>query len=501
MELLYYVLLFIVNFFAPVFLIALALLLFFLWRRGARLKKSLGASRGDETAMQLERLRFKATLARIGAGVAGLGVFCAALANGASFVMSITFGLLGWALPSFYSRSLKKQYNTGFKETFVASELAKVFANLDYQPAGTFDADTLQSLGFFKSFEALAGSDLITADYRGIRFTQSDVALRERLTGKDAEGDEVEHWATLFAGRAMRFDFATPFRGDVQVVKRNFEQARVTRERGAWQTVETELAEFGEDYRVFARDPLDAMAVLTPQMIEGIYYLEQALRLPMAFYFTGHSMFAFIALTRDAFDTSGKKTLLEERELLRKDIVLVTDFLETMYFRKQEHTAAVADVSAGGPEIPMSGIARRQQRQPGNRTELRALLQRTGYKLRHAAASGNCIVIFLPLVLYLASIVYMVAALPDDFFLGVSIKGDEVSLSGEVPTLAYIFVASFFIIPSALAGGGAAAGIINTIFSGSGNLLSIIPRLFSMLVIMVPCWIHLLFFNVNMSYR
>ena len=68
-------------------------------------------------------------------------------------------------------------------------------------------------------------------------------------------------------------------------------------------------------------------------MIEGIFFLDKALGVPAAFYFIENTMVAFLATGREAFDASGSKTLLEERELLKRDVALVTGFLDTMYFK------------------------------------------------------------------------------------------------------------------------------------------------------------------------
>lgn len=84
--------------------------------------------------------------------------------------------------------------------------------------------------------------------------------------------------------------------------------------------METELAALQERFEIFAHDPLDAMRIMTPQMLEGMYYLDQKLDVPLAFHFENGEMLVFMALTRDAFDVSGQKTLLEERKLLEKDI-------------------------------------------------------------------------------------------------------------------------------------------------------------------------------------
>ena len=123
------------------------------------------------------------------------------------------------------------------------------------------------------------------------------------------------------------------------VVRRDFSAARVLSNPGSWQQVETELAAFEERFVVFAHDPLDAMRIMTPQMIEGIYFLDQKLDVPLAFRFKNGEMSVFMALTRDAFDVSGEKTLLEEQKLLEGNIRLIKGFLDTMYFRRGRRPA------------------------------------------------------------------------------------------------------------------------------------------------------------------
>jgi hypothetical protein len=61
----------------------------------------------------------------------------------------------------------------------------------------------------------------------------------------------------------------------------------------------------------------------------------------------------FTAPGREAFDASGNKTLLEERALLKRDVALVTGFLDTMYFKPQEIHAE----GSGGAESVRAGTS------------------------------------------------------------------------------------------------------------------------------------------------
>ena len=115
------------------------------------------------------------------------------------------------------------------------------------------------------------------------------------------------------------------------------------------------------------RDPLDAMAVLTPQMIEGIFYLKKALNVPTALYFTGNAMFVFMALARETFDVSDKNTLLEDSRLLKRDIALMTGFMDVMYFCLL-YTSPHSRQTEGGNKAPSAGTgASTRLVQSGNR--------------------------------------------------------------------------------------------------------------------------------------
>jgi hypothetical protein len=276
---------------------------------------------------------------------------------------------------------------------------------------------------------------------------------------KDGDTREEERWRDVFRGRAMRFDFADKFRGRVQVISKDFDGAGVKSSRGKWQTVETELAEFGRHFDVFAIDPLDAMAALTPQMIEGIFYLKKALDVPTALYFIDNTMVVFKATGREAFDVSGKHTLLEERGLLQRDIALVTGFLDVMYFRPQEGADSITEASVDRAERAASVAAAIG---PSEAEKVARKAKRVAW-----TALG-----YLPIgviVIFLASAVYGFIHLPSHIVAGWSSSG--VSSAPLVPTLGYMIVMGFFIILPAL----------------MNNLLSVFMLL-----------LHLLFMSANL---
>ena len=430
----------------PLLLIAL-IWFFFVGRRFYREKKSLDAFKGNEIAkaMTMDRIkaRFIRTLGKIlwPVLVVTLSFLLMDALGDASPGIAVTVASIVTLSCIAWSSLILRRYNATFKKNIVKAELSKAFDNLTYEPQGKFDQESIRNLQFFSSFDGITGNDLIVADYNGLHFAQCDMGVSERYTvtvqGSDGETRTEERWRDVFKGRAMRFDFADAFRGRVQVVSKDFNGASV-KSRGEWQAVETELAEFGEYFEVYAPDPLDAMAVLTPQMIEGIFYLKKALNVPTALYFTGNAMFVFMALARETFDVSDKNTLLEESRLLKRDIALMTGFMDVMYFNRpasmegnRAETAASVAAAAGPSEVEK--ITRQAGRGLGMALSL----------LPKAVIAAYCI-----------SAVYGFINLPGEIVTGFTL-GDGLSPMSDapqVPTIVFLSVAGVFILLPALTG-------------------------------------------------
>ncbi|NLL37151.1 MAG: DUF3137 domain-containing protein [Fretibacterium sp.] len=399
-----------------------------------RERESLNASRGDEVAMELERKRRKAKW--IGYLVAPLWLltFVALLWMGLPLQVAFGVASLPPILPLYWSRKLLREYNEGFKEHFAVAEFSKVFNNLDYRPQERLSIQEVQS--FFTHTDEVKGNDLICAEYEGVRFEQSDLDIAhvwtETVTDDDGDEHEVTRSRTVFAGRAMRFDFTSGISGQVQVRSYDFDGAAAKPSAGGWQEVETELEDFRRHFRVLALDPLDAMAVLTPQMIEGIYGLQSAIEAPLAIIFKGNAMYVFMEMQHDAFEANKKRTLLESRELLKRDVRLVTDFLDTMYFRRQEGIQRARNFAEAESE---SGVA--------PKVPLPAKGSWKSWKRKLRYFFGGKRLRYLLLGLYLVFVVYAAFNLPPEI---------EMTEGGTIPSLVVLGIMAFFTGGALLAG-------------------------------------------------
>lgn len=498
---------FLCEFAGPVLLAGLLIWGIRNFMRGRRLRMSLSASKGDTAAQQMEWIRIRAGLASL----LGWAVFPVILLVALSLGMGpeeslICAGLCGGVI-LYGSYRLKSRYGRDFKEKVVRAELEKVFDNLSFQPDGGF-WEGGQRFSDLLPPGRIYCNDLITARYHGRDFSQCDIRIQDGSSGVTSTGDSREGRrevpADVFQGRVMRFAIEPSVSGPVLVVRRDFSAARVLSDPGRWQRVETELAAFEERFEVFAHDPLDAMRIMTPQMIEGIYFLDQKLYVPLAFHFENGEMFVFMALARDAFDVSGEKTLLEERKLLEGDISLIIRFLDTMYFRGDRRT-----VEDKGKEEKTRKTAASEAAPAGSDTtglSLSGRLSRMGVGLQKPMRLLCQLVFWLPPVLWGISVTVAFLRLPDGIGISFSITGGAAEFTDSCSTSIYIVVGAIFVLPSAFFVGSVMARALNEFLLGGGSGIksgSRILRLFRPLLLAlfagIPLWFHLFIISINLN--
>ena len=473
-----------------------------LLQRYQRDKESLEAFKDCVDSIAMEKDRIKARRIALFAVVLCPVVFVVVLMMGAGFwaaLISAGFCVFGGGA---WAASIRSGFNVNFKDNLVKARLSKDFDNVTYEPKGRFGESSLKTLDFFRSFDRIDGGDLIDATYKGLHFTQCDLRVNS-FTGEDGKG------GIHFKGLAKRFDFADKFRGRVQVVAKNFKGAKVKEKssRGAWQPVYTELAEFSRHFDVFALDPIDAMAVLTPQMIEGIFYLQRAVSYPTAFYFIENTMLTFITTGRDAFDASGKRTLLEERELLDRDIALTTGFMEVMYFKRQapmlslEPEADISLVAQSAEERTSTADVSLTTRSAEERIAAAGHLAGSigpseAEQLKHGAGFIVDIIPLAIIAVYLISAVYGIIQLPDGIALSASRSGGVWMVppgSTRMSTILYMIMMGFFIILPAWKVYRFAPRNIS-----SAGIGAVISTLAIFIIPMIPMMIHLMFMAANL---
>lgn len=289
----------------------------------------LGGPKGLMHVQNLERFRFYARVSRIAKFVA-LGILV---------VFLLMFGLWGLvlALPIVIGVGLMlaasgSKYNRYFKDVVVREALGEVFENLRYSPTEGLDREYLWGLDIFAGQSTMSVEDLIEADYRGKHFSQCDLQVKKMKVVTREKRHNT--WEIVFSGRVMRFDVAREFPGAVQVVRKDFRDARALSGLKLWKDGITEDEEFNKNFQVLAREPAEGAAVLAPRTIECILRMNERMRGPWTLLFIERRIYVFISSARNAFDVNESfgAAIQEEVALVHRDVGYMVVVLEAVDF-------------------------------------------------------------------------------------------------------------------------------------------------------------------------
>lgn len=466
-----------------------------------RTYRNFSAQKGNTAGMRMEKTRFVSRI--LFYLIVPVAILCLVLGlmSGLNGENSLGLMLAGGAGMYGLSKLYQSRYNKDFKDNFVIAELEKTFDDVDFRINESFSLDEISHLDLFTSCGRVLGNDRLTATYKGLPFVQSDIKVDDHRVSEstDEDGDRVvEHiYTPVFRGRVMRFVLRDAIPGPVQIIRRDFSSAKRVAGQNDWHRIETELAAFAGVFEIFSRDPLDAMRVMTPQMIEAMYLLNQKINVPLAFHFEGDHMYVLMALTRDAFDVSGNKNIREERELLEQDMALITDFLDNMYFKGHDMEASASADAAGAPlhgnpagaAVAAGGVA------AGVATGVAA----AGGAAAGAAVAGGLFVSLpiigsllsklssaglivhgpirvlcriaeiVPLLAWLALSIAMLMDFPDTICLSSSTRDNVVTVSSPVSTIALLLVFAAFNIPLTIIAGSLLSIGLATFLLGAGQ--------------------------------
>jgi hypothetical protein len=226
---------------------------------------------------------------------------------------------------------MNKRYKDAFKEQVVVKGLASVLENMDFRPTEKLDESVVKASRMFK-FNEYSGNDYLSAEYHGIKFTQSDIHLEESQeeTYTDSDGDRRtrKKYTTIFRGTFMVLDYYAFSNVPVLVLPRG----RKPKDG----EILTELDAFNRKYSVVCTDAVFAFRILTPPVLEGIALASDKLGCQLSLSFRNDKIYAAIK-NGDSFEASavGDATLSEQRSRITRDIQTILDMVETLYLKGQ----------------------------------------------------------------------------------------------------------------------------------------------------------------------
>lgn len=287
----------------------------------------------QELQLQLEELRKKALTAT--------GVSVGFLAVGfVSFIIAAPVGFLlfavGIILMATWARKAQKAFADLYKQNIVRAALCEVFEDVSFFPSQGISEETVESTGMMYTADRFTSNDLVTARYKDVPFTQSDVHIEERH--RDSDGDT--HYTTVFRGRWMIFRFNKEFSCDLQVVSSGFSGSRrkgglfsfFTPKEEKMHKVELENQVFNKAFKVYAQNQHEAFYILTPHIMDALLQLRASSDSPLMLMFVNGELHVAAETNRDAFEPSlwKKPDIDRDRENILRDINVITAFADAL---------------------------------------------------------------------------------------------------------------------------------------------------------------------------
>ncbi|MEM1485963.1 DUF3137 domain-containing protein [Oscillospiraceae bacterium PP1C4] len=267
--------------------------------------------------------------------------------------ISIALCIIGGILFLTVVRKKMTGYKSAFKSNIVKASLAEVFSELSYESDQGVSAEEVKNSELVDLKDEFNSNDLIIAKYGKVRFKQADIAISEKSKRVGEDGIPHEETKICFTGRFLVFDFLKPTDAPVKVMGKSFSPESfnqgvisaltsrlIVAENKHQVFMESEL--FNNNFNVFCSDAQTAFYILTPQIVEAITMLSKQYQGKIALCFRDKKMFVAISSKKDSLEAKliSNRTIWEEKELVLKDIKVITDFINLMSLENNTLVAA-----------------------------------------------------------------------------------------------------------------------------------------------------------------
>lgn len=221
--------------------------------------------------------------------------------------------------------NLKKEFNSIYKLNFVKKCLEENFENVNYDWEHGFNSSMVKSFGLSKLGNRFHSEDFISARYRGIDFSQSDVTIKYETSGKHRTT------TTYFNGRMFVFDCPGKKVISVQVFSNNFMYRGTPEERWKMNKVNFEDMTFNKRFDVTSMDEHEAFYLITPVVLERIQRLRERYG-NIALHYTKGKLYVGFNSNENAFDANIYKKIdfLSEKQRIERDAKVIKDIIDTM---------------------------------------------------------------------------------------------------------------------------------------------------------------------------
>lgn len=282
-------------------------------------------------AYELERLRQVVVKKEIKCAIViiaiGIVMLLLGLEFSTVFVLCFVFGMM---FTMIFTHKPRKEFVQTYKKTVILELFKSMFTDVTYDLDRGIPKSVIADTGMMNMGDRYHSNDYMTAKYKDVPFAFSDVKIEEEY--RDSDGDT--HYTTVFRGQWYIFDFNKKFKADIQVCEKNFSNAR----RGSlfsserFKKIQLEDIEFNKEFKVFAKNDLEAFYILTPNTMEKIKEVNRKVRGALLFCFVNNKLHIGVDNNCDLFEPKihAKIDIEKNTKQAREEIQFITHFVDIL---------------------------------------------------------------------------------------------------------------------------------------------------------------------------
>lgn len=158
-----------------------------------------------------------------------------------------------------------QEYKSVYKEKVVKTFVEAYDENLAYLPTGRVSEYLYMSAGFERYCDRYSSEDLITGNIDGHKIMMGEVHTERRETYTDSDGHTQTRYVTIFHGMFGNVEISSKYNGQIRV---HSDKGMLGKIFGNQKRIEMDSTEFEKYFEVHADDKIQAMQVLTSDIME-----------------------------------------------------------------------------------------------------------------------------------------------------------------------------------------------------------------------------------------
>lgn len=226
------------------------------------------------------------------------------------------------------------KYKVIYKDYYVKKALESVFTDLEYKPDEGISETVIRETEMMNMGDDFESNDFFSGKYKNINVEQADVEITEERERENSDGDTETYTVTLFRGKWMIFDFNKPFKANMQVKSKWFDNSKIINwgKDIKFKRVKLEDEEFNKYFTVYAQDEEEAFYILTPHFMDKIKKVSNNVSGELLLCFINNKLHIGLDSNDDSFEPSLLSNSTEEQinNNILADIKVITNFIDQL---------------------------------------------------------------------------------------------------------------------------------------------------------------------------